>query len=152
MGKALYYATQYVIQGCLQIQGSSCQVYSLFPRLSCYNEMNNKQDILISYSDRKWDFSPSTSLLIDKLIPSNILKRSFMGTSLLHTHTHSHTLYYKTGEICFNLLKALFPAMNLSSPVFPPSINFTLIHFFIRHWSGCVGWGMRSGPWRCLAL
>jgi hypothetical protein len=50
------------------------------------------------------------------------------------------------------LLKALFPAMNLSSPVFPPSINFTLIHFFIRHWSGCVGWGMRSGPWRCLAL
>lgn len=81
--KPLHYSAQYVSQGCLQIQGFSCQMYRLLPRLSCYNEMKNKQDILISYSVRKWDFFPPPSLLIDKLISSNILKRSFMKTTLL---------------------------------------------------------------------
>ena len=61
-GKPLHYSAQYVSKGCVQIQGFSCQMYSLFPRLSCYNEMENKQDILISYSTRKWDFPPSLSL------------------------------------------------------------------------------------------
>lgn len=54
--KPLHYSAQYVSEGCLQIRGFSCQMYSLFPRLSCYNEMKSKQDILISYSARKWDF------------------------------------------------------------------------------------------------
>lgn len=60
-GKPLHYSAQYVSKGCVQIQGFSCQMYSLFPRLSCYNEMENKQDILISYSTRKWDFPPPLS-------------------------------------------------------------------------------------------
>lgn len=96
--KPLHYSAQYVSKGCVQIQGFSCQMYSLFPRLSHYNEMENKQDILISYSTRKWDFPPP-SLLIDKLISSNILKRSFVKSSLLP----KRKVYYKTGEICFNL-------------------------------------------------
>lgn len=142
-GPPFHYSVQYVSGGCLQIQGFLCQMYSQFPRLSCYNEMNNKQDILISHSVRKWYPSP----LIDKLIPSNILKNPLWKHL---SWIKKKKLYYKTGEICFKLLRAFFSTINSVPVFFPPSINFTLIRFFIRRWRACV-WRERWG-WRTMGV